>query len=148
MSRRFRTCVAKGVEGILGQVMGGRSLPYFPKKDKHILAVQKNPTPKIFENCESGTFFGRLIFCQQTAFERTRLTLGDQNRVKKFFQLKKKYRNPECVRIFWVHGLKNFWVESNFKKMFRFSLNSLSVPPKKVSGPCTHNFDATNLPNS
>ena len=35
-----------------------------------------------------------------------------------------------------------------FTKKFRFSLISLSVPPKKVSGSCTHNFDATDLPNS
>ena len=32
--------------------------------------------------------------------------------------------------------------------MFRFSLISLSVPQKKVLGSCTHNFDATDLPNT
>ena len=35
-----------------------------------------------------------------------------------------------------------------FTKKFRFSRISLSVPPKKVSASCTHNFDATDLPNS
>ena len=36
----------RGVEGILGQVRGGQSLPYLKKKS--ILAVKKSPTPKIF----------------------------------------------------------------------------------------------------
>ena len=35
-----------------------------------------------------------------------------------------------------------------FTKKFRFSRISLSVPPKKVSDSCTHNLDATDLPNS
>ena len=36
----------RGVEGILGQVTGGRSLPYLKKK--RILAIKKSPNPKIF----------------------------------------------------------------------------------------------------
>ena len=35
-----------------------------------------------------------------------------------------------------------------FTKKLRFSLLSPYVTPKKVSGLCTHNFDANNLPNS
>ena len=34
------------------------------------------------------------------------------------------------------------------KKKFRFSLISLAASKKKVSGSCTHNFDARDLPNS
>ena len=40
-----------------------------------------------------------------------------------------------------------FSVTEQFTKKFRFSLISLSVPQKKVSGSGTHNFDATDLPN-
>ena len=29
----------RGVEGILGRVTGGRSLPYFPKREKRICGV-------------------------------------------------------------------------------------------------------------
>ena len=29
----------RGVEGVLGRVTGGRSLPYFPKKEKRICGV-------------------------------------------------------------------------------------------------------------
>ena len=35
-----------------------------------------------------------------------------------------------------------------FTKKFHFSLISLAASKKKVSGSCTHNFDATDLPNS
>ena len=35
-----------------------------------------------------------------------------------------------------------------FTKKFHFSLISVSSNKKKVSGSCTHNFDATDLPNS
>ena len=35
-----------------------------------------------------------------------------------------------------------------YTKKFRFSLISLAASKKKVSGSCTHNFDATDLPNS
>ena len=38
-----------GVEGVKGRFTGGRSLPYFPKKEKRICGVQKNATPTIFE---------------------------------------------------------------------------------------------------
>ena len=36
--------MAKGVEGVKGRFRGGRSLPYFPKKEKRICGV----TSKIF----------------------------------------------------------------------------------------------------
>ena len=39
----------RGVEGILGQVTGCRSLPYFRKKKERIWAFAKNRSPKIFE---------------------------------------------------------------------------------------------------
>ena len=39
----------RGVEGISGRVTGGRSLPYFPKKEKLTCGVQKNVSPKIFK---------------------------------------------------------------------------------------------------
>ena len=35
-----------------------------------------------------------------------------------------------------------------FTKKFHFSLISLAAYKNKVSGSCTHNFDATDLPNS
>ena len=35
-----------------------------------------------------------------------------------------------------------------FTKKFRFSLISLAASKKKVLGSCTHNFDATDLPDS
>ena len=35
-----------------------------------------------------------------------------------------------------------------FTKKFHFSLISLAASKKKVSGSCTHNFDARDLPNS
>ena len=63
------------------------------------------------------------------------------------------FLNPECVRIPWVLAPKNFPIEnfrvrSDLGKKFRFSLISLAASKKKVSGSCTHNFDATDLPNS
>ena len=50
MSRRFRIlCDKGGEEGVLGQVTGGRSLPY-SKIIKSLFAVFKlNVNPKIFE---------------------------------------------------------------------------------------------------
>ena len=43
--------------------------------------------------------------------------------------------------------LKIFGYGAIYEKVL-FSRISLSVPQKKVSGSCTHNFDATDLPNS
>merc|ERR1711963_1145000 len=62
------------------------------------------------------------------------------------------FLNPECVRIPWVLAPKNFPVEN-----FRVPSVSQKAPfftdfscrlQKKVSGSCTHNFDARDLPNS
>ena len=38
----------RGVEGVLGRVTGGRSLPYFPKKSVFVV-LKKSIAPKIFE---------------------------------------------------------------------------------------------------
>ena len=43
---------------------------------------------------------------------------------------------------------KKFSGTERFTKKFHFSLISLAASKKKVSGSCTHNFDATDLPNS
>ena len=61
--------------------------------------------------------------------------------------------NPECERIPWLFALKDFpnWKFSGaerFTNKFPISLISLSVPKKKSMGSCSHNFDATHLPNS
>ena len=44
-------------------------------------------------------------------------------------------------------NFSQFLGTERFMKKFRFSRISLFVPPKKVSGSRTHNFDATDLPN-
>ena len=38
--------------------------------------------------------------------------------------------------------------DKNLSFKFHFSLISLAASKKKVSGSCTHNFDAKDLPNS
>ena len=58
------------------------------------------------------------------------------------------FMNPECVRIPWVLAPKKFPGTERFTKKIHFSLISVSPSKKKVSGSCTHNFDATDLPNS
>ena len=45
----------RGVEGVLGWVTGGRSLPYFPKKKKLKWAVEKNRYGHNFQNIASKT---------------------------------------------------------------------------------------------
>ena len=39
----------RGVEGFSGQATDCRSIPYFPKKEKRICGVLKNPTSTFFE---------------------------------------------------------------------------------------------------
>ena len=63
------------------------------------------------------------------------------------------FRNPEWVRICWVHASKkfsveNFRVRSDLQKSSVFHWFLCPQTKKKVSGSCTHNFDATDLPNS
>ena len=43
----------RGVEGVLGRVTGGRSLPYFPKKKKLKWAIEKNKHGHNFQNIAS-----------------------------------------------------------------------------------------------
>ena len=63
------------------------------------------------------------------------------------------FLNPECVRIPWILApknfpLQNFRVRSVLQKSSIFHWFLLPPQKKKVSGLCTHNFDARHLPNS
>ena len=62
------------------------------------------------------------------------------------------FRNPECVRIFWVYApknfpIENFWVRSDLRKSSIFSLISVSSRKITMAVCCGLNFDATDLPN-
>ena len=57
-----------------------------------------------------------------------------------------KDRDPQVQDV--EAKLQIFGYGAIYKKKFRFSLISLAASKKKVSGSCTHNFDARDLPNS
>ena len=137
-SRRFRVCVAKGK--FLLPINYG----------KKIYVWQLN-----FENCGSGIFLTAHIFANGPHF----VTLTQPRAAKTgfwksfrifsniFFGILSAYKNflGACPEKF---SHSKFLGTERFRKKFRFSQSSLSVPPKKVLGACTHNFDATDLPNS
>ena len=167
----------RGVEGILGRVTGSPSLPHFPK-NKRILAVKKKSHSHNNQNwalkhksllaIDYGKtwfkfvssnlkivlvvlFFTAHIFANGPHFVALSKLRAAKTRSNKFFSL----FFSEC----WVRKdflgvcpkkFSHFWVRSDLRKssVFCFSLIYLSIPPKKVFGSCTHNFDATDLPNS
>ena len=167
----------RGVEGILGRVTGSPSLPHFPK-NKRILAVKKKSHSHNNQNwalkhksllaIDYGKtwfkfvssnlkivlvvlFFTAHIFANGPHFVALSKLRAAKTRSNKFFSLffsecwvRKDFLGV-CPKKF---SHRKFLGTERFTKKFRFSRSSVSVSPPKVSGSCTHNFDATILPNS
>ena len=59
----------RGVEGVLGRVTGGRSLPYFQRKNQLKWAVEKNKHGHNFQNIASKTNLRGLIVYEPTLIQ-------------------------------------------------------------------------------
>ena len=162
----------RGVEGVLGRVTGGRGLSYFPKKIANIAVLQINTTPKILgiELAKSllpidygkkwfawwssiskivGVVFMCKIFANGphlVALTQIRATKTGSNNF--CTPLSYIFSESWVRKVPWVLAPKNVQVRSDLRNISIFHWFPCLYPQKEVSGTCTNNFDATDLPNS
>ena len=157
-------CVCqRGVEGVKGWFTGGPSLPYFLKKREAYLRCHK----KMYLQKNLQNWACKLISFLPIDYGKKSFKFGSSN--WKIFVTPLNFANgPHFVALtrLWATHLSYIFSESwvcmdsvvtcpekfsgteRFTENFRFSLITLSIPQTKVWGSCTHNYDATDLPNS
>ena len=141
----------KGVEGVLGRLRGGRSLPSEvhqarPQFSKYCFQNESAWAHSLwahadsiwswyFDNCGRACFFERLIILLTDPILSHSPNFGRPKQGQKFvvptFHI--HILNPECVRILWVLAPKkipveNFWVQSNLRKFSIFQINFWASP--------------------